>query len=163
MAEVVAEPQVFRIDHYLGKETVQNILVLGFANSIFEPSFNHRYIDHVQITVAETEGVGTRAGYYEQAGALRDMVQNHLLQLLTLVAMEPPHSLDADVVRDEKLEVLESLKPLEGAAIDEQVVRAQYGAGFVMGAPVPGYRDERGVDKHSWTENFVALEEVIYN
>jgi glucose-6-phosphate 1-dehydrogenase len=163
IAEVFDERQIFRIDHYLGKETVQNILVLRFANSIFEPLFNQKYIDHVQITVAEAEGVGTRAGYYEQAGALRDMVQNHLLQLLTLVAMEPPHSLDADVVRDEKLEVLESLKPLEGAAVGEQVVRAQYGGGFVMGDPVPGYRDERGVDSHSSTETFVALEVFIDN
>jgi glucose-6-phosphate 1-dehydrogenase len=163
IAEVFDERQIFRIDHYLGKETVQNILVLRFANSIFEPLFNQKYIDHVQITVAEAEGVGTRAGYYEQAGALRDMVQNHLLQLLTLVAMEPPHSLDADVVRDEKLEVLESLKPLDGGAVGEQVVRAQYGAGFVMGDPVPGYRDERGVDSHSSTETFVALEVFIDN
>jgi glucose-6-phosphate 1-dehydrogenase len=163
IAEAFDERQIFRIDHYLGKETVQNILVLRFANSIFEPLFNQKYIDHVQITVAEAEGVGTRAGYYEQAGALRDMVQNHLLQLLTLVAMEPPHSLDADVVRDEKLEVLESLKPLEGPAIDVQAVRAQYGPGFVMGAPVPGYHDERGVDQRSWTETFVALEVFIDN
>jgi glucose-6-phosphate 1-dehydrogenase len=163
LADVFEEPQIFRIDHYLGKETVQNILVLRFANSIFEPLFNQKYIDHVQITVAESEGVGTRAGYYEQAGALRDMVQNHLLQLLTLVAMEPPHSLDADVVRDEKLEVLESLKPLEGAAVDEHVVRAHYGAGFVVGAPVPAYRDEQGVDKHSRTETFVALDVLIDN
>ena len=120
------ERQIYRIDHYLGKETVQNILVLRFANSIFEPLFNQKYIDHVQITVAEEEGVGTRAGYYEQAGALRDMVQNHMLQLLSLVAMEPPHSLDADVVRDEKLEVLQSLRPLQGDAVDANVVRAQY-------------------------------------
>ena len=163
IAEVFDERQIFRIDHYLGKETVQNILVLRFANSIFEPLFNQKYIDHVQITVAEGDGVGTRAGYYEEAGALRDMVQNQLLQLLTLVAMEPPHSLDAEVVRDEKLEVLESLKPLQGAAVDEQVVRAQYGAGFVMGAPVPAYRDEDGVDRLSRTETFVALQVFIDN
>ncbi len=111
LAAVFEEPRIYRIDHYLGKETVQNILVLRFANSIFEPLFNQKYIDHVQITVAEEEGVGTRAGYYEQAGALRDMVQNHLLQLLALVAMEPPRSLDAEVVRDEKLEVVLSLSP----------------------------------------------------
>src|SRR6185295_18205916 len=114
--------------HYLGKETVQNILVLRFANSIFEPLFNQKYVDHVQITVAETEGVGTRAGYYEQAGALRDMVQNHMLQLLALVGMEPPYSLDAEVVRDERLELIKALRPIEGQAVDEAVVRAQYAA-----------------------------------
>ena len=112
IAEVFDERQIFRIDHYLGKETVQNILVLRFANSFFEPLFNQKYIDHVQITVAEEEGVGTRAGYYDQAGALRDMVQNHCCSCCALVAMEPPHSLDADVIRDEKLEVLQSLRPL---------------------------------------------------
>ena len=133
IAKVFDESQIYRIDHYLGKETVQNILVLRFANSIFEPLFNQKYVDHVQITVAEEEGVGTRAGYYEQAGALRDMVQNHLLQLLALIAMEPPYSLDADVVRDEKLEVLQSLRPIEGEAVDAQVVRAQYAAGLRLG------------------------------
>ena len=163
LAKAFDERQIFRIDHYLGKETVQNILVLRFANSFFEPLFNQRFIDHVQITVAEAEGVGTRAGYYEQAGALRDMVQNHLLQLLTLVATEPPHSLDADVIRDEKLEVLQSLRPLTGDAIDQSVVRAQYTAGFDMGTPVPGYRDEKGVAKGSTTETFIALQVLIDN
>jgi glucose-6-phosphate 1-dehydrogenase len=163
IAEVFDERQIYRIDHYLGKETVQNILVLRFANSIFEPLFNQKYIDHVQITVAETEGVGTRAGYYEQAGALRDMVQNHLLQLLTLVAMEPPYSLDADVVRDEKLEVIQSLRRIEGADVDRFVVRAQHGPGFDMGRPVPGYREEKGVDPGSRTETFVALQIWIDN
>src|SRR5579871_2911106 len=115
LASAFNEHQIYRIDHYLGKETVQNILVLRFANSIFEPLFNQKYVDHVQITVAEAEGVGTRAGYYEQAGALRDMVQNHMLQLLSLVAMEPPRSLDADVIRDEKLAVLLSLRSLDAA------------------------------------------------
>jgi len=153
LAAVFAERQTFRIDHYLGKETVQNILVLRFANSIFEPLFNQKYIDHVQITVAEEEGVGTRAGYYEQAGALRDMVQNHMLQLLALVAMEPPRSLDADVVRDEKLEVIRSLRPIAGDAIDAQVVRAQYAAGYELGSPVPGYREESGVAPASRTES----------
>jgi glucose-6-phosphate 1-dehydrogenase len=163
IAEVFDERQVYRIDHYLGKETVQNLLVLRFANSIFEPLFNQRYIDHVQITVAEEEGVGTRAGYYEQAGALRDMVQNHLLQLLALVAMEPPRALDADVIRDEKLEVIQSLRPIQGQAVDTCVVRAQYAAGFDAGAPVPAYRDEEGVDRRSRTETFVAMQLFIDN
>jgi len=153
IAEVFDEKQIYRIDHYLGKETVQNILVMRFANSIFEPLFNQKYVDHVQITVAEEEGVGTRAGYYEQAGALRDMVQNHMLQLLSLVAMEPPHSLNGDVVRDEKLEILQSLRPLQGAAIDANVVRAQYA----------GYIAENGVNPRSRTETFVALQVFIDN
>jgi glucose-6-phosphate 1-dehydrogenase len=159
IAEVFDERQTYRIDHYLGKETVQNILVLRFANSIFEPLFNQRFVDHVQITVAETEGVGTRAGYYEQAGALRDMVQNHLLQLLALVATEPPHSLDADVIRDEKLELIKSLRAIDGNC----VVRGQYGAGFDMGRPVPGYREEQGVKPDSRIETFVALQVWIDN
>src|SRR3954452_20988178 len=123
LAKVFDERQIYRIDHYLGKETVQNILVLRFANSFFEPLFNQKYIDHVQITVAEAEGVGTRAGYYDQSGALRDMVQNHMLQILSLVAMEPPHSLDANVIRDEKLEILRSLRPIAGDGVDTDVVR----------------------------------------
>jgi len=163
IAAVFDERQIYRIDHYLGKETVQNILVLRFANSIFEPLFNHKYVDHVQITVAEAEGVGTRAGYYEQAGALRDMVQNHMLQLLSLVAMEPPHALDADVIRDEKLEILQSLRPLAGAAVDANVVRAQYAAGFDVGKPAPGYREEPGVDPQSRIETYVALQIFIDN
>jgi glucose-6-phosphate 1-dehydrogenase len=163
IAQVFDEHQIYRIDHYLGKETVQNILVLRFANSIFEPLFNQKYIDHVQVTVAEAEGVGNRAGYYESAGALRDMVQNHLLQLLCLVAMEPPRSLDADVIRDEKLEVLQSLRPLQGEDVDASTVRGHYEAGFVMGQPVPGYREESGVDPGSRTETFVALRLWIDN
>jgi glucose-6-phosphate 1-dehydrogenase len=163
LAEVFDESRIFRIDHYLGKETVQNILVLRFANSIFEPLFNEKYIDHVQITVAEEEGVGTRAGYYEEAGALRDMVQNHLLQLLSLIATEAPRSLDAEVVRDEKLEVFESLRPIAGATVDTDVVRAQYGPGFILGSPVRGYREEDGVNPHSRTETFVALRAFIDN
>src|SRR6267143_1630078 len=163
IAEVFDERQIYRIDHYLGKETVQNILVMRFANSIFEPLFNQKYIDHVQITVAEEEGVGTRAGYYEQAGALRDMVQNHLLQLLALVTMEPPYSLDADVIRNEKLEVLRSLQPIDRTAAGKQIVRAQYAAGYVLGAAAPGYRDEPGVAKDSSTETFVALQLFIDN
>jgi glucose-6-phosphate 1-dehydrogenase len=138
-------------------------LVLRFANSFFEPLFNQKYIDHVQITVAEEEGVGTRAAYYDQAGALRDMVQNHMLQLLALIAMEPPHSLDADVVRDEKLEVVQSLRPIEGPSVDEQVVRARYAAGFQMGTPVPGYKDEPRVQPASSTETYVALQVFVDN
>ncbi len=153
IAEAFDERQIYRIDHYLGKETVQNILVMRFANSIFEPLFNQKYVDHVQITVAEEEGVGTRAGYYEQAGALRDMVQNHMLQLLSLVAMEPPFSLDADVIRDEKLEILQSLRPLEGSTIDANVVRGRY----------DGYLTEPGVDPQSRTETFVALQLFVDN
>jgi glucose-6-phosphate 1-dehydrogenase len=153
IAEVFDERQIYRIDHYLGKETVQNILVMRFANSIFEPLFNREYVDHVQITVSEEEGVGTRAGYYEQAGALRDMVQNHMLQLLSLVAMEPPHSLKADVIRDEKLEVLQSLRPLDTAGIDANVVRAQYA----------GYQNESGVAASSRVETFVALQVFLDN
>jgi glucose-6-phosphate 1-dehydrogenase len=153
LAEVFDEEQIYRIDHYLGKETVQNVLVLRFANSIFEPLMNQRHVDHVQITVAEEEGVGTRAGYYEQAGALRDMVQNHLLQLLALIAMEPPHSLSAEVVRDEKLEVLLSLRPMDAAAVDAATVRGQYS----------GYQHESGVKPDSRTETFVALRVYIDN
>jgi glucose-6-phosphate 1-dehydrogenase len=163
LAEVFDERQIYRIDHYLGKETVQNILVMRFANSIFEPLFNQKYVDHVQITVAEEEGVGTRAGYYEQAGALRDMVQNHILQLLALVSTEPPRSLDADVVRDEKLQVLLSLRPIAGDAVDANVVRGQYGEGFDLGSRAIAYRAEKGVDPQSATETFVALQVFIDN
>jgi glucose-6-phosphate 1-dehydrogenase len=163
IADAFDERQIYRIDHYLGKETVQNILVLRFANSIFEPLFNQKYVDHVQITVSESEGVGTRAGYYDESGALRDMVQNHLLQLLSLVAMEPPRALDADVIRDAKLAVLLSLRPLTKDDVDRRVVRAQYAAGFDMGRPVPGYRQESGVKPESRTETFVALQLFIDN
>lgn len=161
IGKVFHESQIYRIDHYLGKETVQNILVLRFANSIFEPLFNQKYVDHVQITVAESEGVGTRAGYYDRAGALRDMIQNHLLQLLTLVAMEAPYSLDADAVRDEKLQVLRSLRPLDIADLDGSVVRAQYGAGHEAGEPVAAYADESGVAAGTRTETYVALRVCI--
>ncbi len=150
------ESQVFRIDHYLGKETVQNLLVFRFANGMFEPVWNRRYIDHVQITAAETVGVERRASYYEGAGALRDMVQNHLMQLLTLVAMEPPTAFSAENVRDRKHDVLLSIQPLlenDGG----NIVRAQYRAGWVNGGQVPGYRAEEGVDRDSTTETYVAL------
>jgi glucose-6-phosphate 1-dehydrogenase len=150
------ENQVFRIDHYLGKETVQNLLVFRFANGMFEPVWNRRYIDHVQITAAETVGVERRAAYYESAGALRDMVQNHLIQLLTLVAMEPPTAFTAESVRDRKMDVLLAVQPLLDSA-HPNVVRAQYGSGWVNGSDVVAYRAEPGVSDHSTTETYVAL------
>ena len=160
---VFDESQIFRIDHYLGKETVQNLMVVRFANSIFEPIWNHKYIDHVQITVSEAEGVGTRASYYEEAGALRDMVQNHLLQLLCLVAMEPPYSLDPDVVRNAKMEVLRCLRPITAKDVEKFTVRAQYTEGTAHGRPVPGYRREKGVTPTSVTETYVALKCFVEN
>jgi glucose-6-phosphate 1-dehydrogenase len=158
-----AEHQLYRIDHYLGKETVQNILAMRFGNSIFEPLWNSKYIDHVQITVAEAEGVGTRAGYYETAGALRDMVQNHILQLLSLVAMEPPWSMRADVIRDRRLDLLQCLRPMQMGEVDRHVVRAQYASGFYRGKNAPGYRREEKVAADSTTETYVALRLFIDN
>lgn len=163
LAASFREDQIFRIDHYLGKETVQNLLVMRFANAIFEPLWNHKYVDHVQITVAEEEGVGTRAGYYEEAGALRDMVQNHILQILCLTAMEPPWTLSADVVRDHKLEVLSCLRSISGSDALRSVVRAQYGSGVHRGVEVPGYRREPNVRPDSVTETYVAIEAYIDN
>jgi glucose-6-phosphate 1-dehydrogenase len=163
LARAFDESQIFRIDHYLGKETVQNLLVLRFANGMFEPLWNHKYIDHVEITVAEQEGVGSRAAYYEEAGALRDIVQNHILQLLSLVAMEPPWSLDPDVVRNGRLEVLRSLRQINGALVNEYTVRGQYSPGVVSGQEVPGYRREDGVKPDSTVETFVALKVFIDN
>ncbi len=161
IASAFPESRVYRIDHYLGKETVQNLMALRFANALFEPLWNAAHIDHVQITVAETLGVEGRAGYYDTAGALRDMVQNHMLQLLCLTAMEPPPSLDADAVRDEKLKVLRALKPILEAD-NEPIVRGQYRAGASSGGPVPGYLEELG-DPTSHTETFVALRAEIAN
>ncbi len=151
------ERQVYRIDHYLGKETVQNLLVLRFANAIFEPVWNRRYVDNVQITVAEDIGVGTRAGYYERSGALRDIVQNHMLQLLSLLAMEPPARFESRDVRDEKVKVLNAIEPFTAASAASEAVRGQYGPGWVAGEWVPGYRDEPNVDPASKTETFVAM------
>jgi glucose-6-phosphate 1-dehydrogenase len=158
-----AENQTYRIDHFLGKETAQNILVLRFANAIFEPLWNTRYIDHMQITAAETLGVEGRAGYYEGAGALRDMVQNHLLQLLCLVAMEAPTDLGADSIRDEKVKVVRSLRRMAGEEVAVNGVRGQYAAGAINGKPVTGYREEKNVDPKSMTETFVALRLNIDN
>ncbi len=162
IGDVFPEDRVYRIDHYLGKETVQNLMALRFANALFEPVWNAAHIDHVQITVAETLGVEGRAGYYDTAGALRDMAQNHLLQLLCLIAMEPPTSLGADAVRDEKLKVLQSLVPITPANVAERTVRGQYRAGASETGPVPGYLDELG-RKDSHTETFVALRAEIAN
>jgi len=157
------EQQVCRIDHYLGKETVQNILMFRFSNSIFERLWNRNLIDHVQITVSEKLGVGQRGGYYEEAGALRDMVQNHMLQVLALMAMEPPVSLEAEAIRDEKVKLLKSIRALDTDDIARQVVRGQYFAGTVDGQPVPGYRQEPKVKLDSNVETFVALKLFIDN
>ena len=160
---VFAEHQIFRIDHYLAKETVQNILALRFANTIFEPLWNRRYIDHVEITVAEQLGVEHRGTFYEQAGALRDIVQNHVLQVLSLVAMEPPASFAADPVRDEKVKVLRSIRPLDPQVLTQVAVRGQYAAGVIDGEPVLGYRAEEGVASTSTTETYLALRLEIDN
>jgi glucose-6-phosphate 1-dehydrogenase len=157
------ESQIYRIDHYLGKETVQNILMLRFANTIFEPVWNRDYIDNVQLTIAETVGVEHRAGYYDTSGALRDMFQNHMLQMLTLVAMEPPISFEADRVRDEKVRLLRSIRPVEMSRLNEFWVRGQYGPGVIEGKDVKGYLDERGVGPNSKTETFVAGKLFVNN
>lgn len=157
------EQQIFRIDHYLGKETVQNLMVLRFGNSIFEPLWRSPYIKSVQITVAESVGVGSRAGFYDGTGAMRDMVQNHLLQLLCIVAMEPPVSLDPDAVRDEKLKVLRSLRPMAVADVARDTVRGQYTAGAADGEAAPGYLQEENIPEDSSTETFVALKAHISN
>src|SRR5438270_2992437 len=160
---VFDERQVYRIDHYLGKDTVQNLLVLRFSNGIFEPLWNRNYVDHVQITAAETLGVERRGGFYETAGALRDMIQSHVLQLTSLVAVEPPARFDATAVRNEKLKVLQSVRPFDLGMVAQSVVRGQYGPGVVEGKHVPGYRQEPGVNPHSRTETFVAMELQIDN
>ncbi len=157
------ERQVFRIDHYLGKETVQNILALRFANGIFEPLWNEKFVDHVQITVAESIGVGSRAGYFEESGVIRDMIQNHLMQVMTLVAMEPPAAMTADAVRDEKVKVLKAIRTFDPAQVEEATVRAQYTSGSFGGKDVNGYRQEEGVPEDSVTETYAAVRLQIDN
>ncbi len=157
LQSVLTEKQIYRIDHYLGKETVQNILVFRFANGIFEPIWNRRYVDHVQITVAETLGVEKRGGYYDGAGCLRDMVPNHIFQLISLVGMEPPISFEADAVRDEQSKVLRAIRPMAPEDVLSNTVRGQYGAGGISGRQLANYRSEPGVDPNSHTETYVAM------
>jgi glucose-6-phosphate 1-dehydrogenase len=163
VTEVFSEEQIYRIDHYLGKETVQNLLVFRYANGIFEPFWNRRYINHVQLSVAEDLGVENRGSYYEEAGLMRDMIQNHVLQLLSLVAMEPPATFDATSVRDEKAKVLRAIRPFTAEQIDEFTVRAQYVAGWVGGKKVPAYRGEAKVSPTSVTETYAAVKFYIDN
>ena len=160
---VFSEQQVFRIDHYLGKETVQNVLALRFANNMFEPLWNRNFIDHVQITASEDIGIGSRAGYYDSAGALRDLVQNHMLQLLSLLCMEPPVAFEADPVRDEKVKVLRAIKAPTVVEVPDMAVRAQYGPGISAGQEVAGYLEEPGVSKGSTTETYAALRLEVRN
>ena len=163
LGQVFLEEQIYRIDHYLGKETVQNLLVLRFANGIFEPLWNRSHVAEVQITVAETIGVETRGAYYEEAGALRDMMQNHLLQLLCLIALEPPVTFDAGPVHDEKNKVMRAIRPIDPRKVDEVALRGQYGPGFVGGKQGPGYRQEKGVAPDSRTETYAALRLTVDN
>ncbi|MBI3650613.1 MAG: glucose-6-phosphate dehydrogenase [Acidobacteria bacterium] len=163
LKQVLHEKQIYRIDHYLGKETVQNILVFRFGNGIFEPIWNRRYIDHVQITAAESVGVESRGGYYETSGALRDMVPNHLFQLVTLTAMEPPISFEADAVRDEQSKILHAIQPMSDEEVLRRTIRGQYGDGTAKGERVPGYRQEASVNPNSGVETFVALKILIDN
>lgn len=163
ISQYLKEEQVYRIDHYLGKETVQNLMVFRFANSLFESVWNYKNIDRVEITVAEEQGIGTRGHFWEETGLLRDIVQNHAMQLLTLTAMEPPANLSADAVRDEKVKVLECIRPINLQRFNDHVVRGQYGEGFIQGDPVCGYRQEKDVDPNSSVESYVALQLFVDN
>jgi glucose-6-phosphate 1-dehydrogenase len=163
LLKAFSEDQIYRIDHYLGKETVQNILVLRFANSILEPLWSQKYVDHVQITIAETLGVEDRGDFYDRTGALRDIIQNHGLQLLSLIAMEPPATIEPNDIRNEKDKVLRNIRRIPEADVNRLAVRGQYGPGIMLGEPVPGYREEPKVDPNSNTETFVALELYIDN
>jgi glucose-6-phosphate 1-dehydrogenase len=163
LTDLFEEDAIFRVDHYLGKDTVQNIMVLRFANGIFEPIWNRRYVDNVQITAAESIGVESRAGYYEEAGALRDMIQNHMLQLLAMVAMDPPISLEPNAVRNEKVRVMRAIRPLRESEVNDLTVRGQYGPGMVNGKNVAGYRQEPGVNPQSATETYAAVKFEIDN
>jgi glucose-6-phosphate 1-dehydrogenase len=163
LSTMLKEEQVYRIDHYLGKETVQNLMVFRFANGIFEPVWNRRYVDHVQITVAEDFGVGSRGAYYDSAGALRDVVQNHIFQLLALVAMDPPSTLAAEPVRNERVKVLDAIRPMSPEQVLHDAVRGQYGEGIMGGRKVPAYRDEPQVSPNSQTETFAALKLEVEN
>jgi glucose-6-phosphate 1-dehydrogenase len=163
LAQALHEDQIFRIDHYLGKETVQNILALRFANPLFEPIWDRRYVDHIAITVAETVGVEHRGGYYEHAGALRDMVQNHLLQILCLIAMEPPVSFQADEIRNKKVDVLHAIRPIVPDTVHACAARGQYGKGWIQGQSVAAYRDEPGVSPESCTETYAAVKLFVDN
>jgi len=163
LTKIFEEVQIYRIDHYLGKETVQNLLAFRFANALFEPIWNRRYIDHVQITVAEKVGVEHRGAYYEHAGALRDMIQNHVMQILTLIAMEPMVSFDADEVRNKKVDVLRAIRPIREDQVADYAVRGQYGPGWIQGQKVPGYRAEPGVSPNSYIETYAALKLFVDN
>jgi glucose-6-phosphate 1-dehydrogenase len=163
LLQFLNESQIFRIDHYLGKETVQNLLVFRFANSLFESLWNSRYIDHIQVTVAEDIGIGSRGAFWEEAGFLRDILQNHIMQILTLVAMEPPVSLSASAIHDEKVKVLQAIRPFELSQLEQSFIRGQYGPGYVNGEEVIGYRQEKNVNPNSIVETYVALRLYIDN
>lgn len=163
LTRFLKEDDIYRIDHYLGKETVQNLLVLRFANSLFESLWNSRYIDHIQITVAEDIGIGTRGAFWEEAGYLRDILQNHIMQILSLIAMEPPANLSATAIHDEKVKAIQSIRPFSGSELHKSVVRGQYSSGYINGSPVIGYQEEKNVNPKSLVETYVAMRLYIDN